>query len=96
MTGAYYVASAFHLSSFYVVLFAIFILVIAGTANIFGLQVSGNLAIIISSMLVALLLSAIVVAVPHMQWYHFRPFAPSGWKEIGTALTMMFWLFFGW
>lgn len=96
LTGAYYLASAFHLSSFYVVLFAILILVMAGTANIFGLRVSGKLAIVISSMLVMLLLSTIVIAVPHMQWHHFRPFAPSGWNEIGTALMMMFWLFFGW
>lgn len=96
LTGAYYLAAAFQLSNMYVLGFAVIMLISAGVFNYLGMQVSAGFSIILSSILVSLLLIAIGFSIPHVELHHFSPFAPFGWKEIGTAITMMFWLFFGW
>lgn len=96
LTGAFYVSLAFGLSHFYTILIAVFILMIAGISNFYGVSVSGKLALILSGCLLILLLVTIIVSIPSIRWENFIPFAPNGWFSVGSAITVIFWSFFGW
>lgn len=96
LTGAFYISDAFGLSSFKASLVAISILAIAGVSNYYGVNVSGKVALILNTILLVLLLSAVLVSLPDIQWGNFFPFAPNGWFSVGSAMTVIFWSFFGW
>src|SRR5699024_2088830 len=53
-------------------------------------------ALILSAMLLVLLLSAVFVSLPNIQWGNFTPLIPNGWFSIGSTVTVIFWAFFGW
>ena len=44
----------------------------------------------------ALLLVAVVTALPHSRAEHWTPFAPHGWLAIGTAASLLMFSFIGW
>jgi amino acid efflux transporter len=96
LTGAYYVSMAFHFSQTGTILTALLILFCGGIANYYGLQISGKLSLVLSSLLLLLLIVAMIFTLPRVQWGHFTPFLPYGWLPIGSAITMIFWSFFGW
>lgn len=96
LTGAFYVSQAFGFSNLAATLTAVFILAIAGVANYYGLHISGKVALILSSLLLILLVAAVFVSLPRIQWANFIPFAPNGWFSVGSAITVIFWSFFGW
>ncbi|SET16789.1 amino acid/polyamine/organocation transporter, APC superfamily [Oceanobacillus limi] len=96
LTGAFYVSQAFGYSHLETTVTAIFILVIAGVSNYYGVNVSGKVALILSSLLLILLLATIFVSIPRVQWGNFSPFVPNGWFSVGSAVTFIFWSFFGW
>lgn len=96
LTGAFYVSNAFGFSHVETALIAVSILAIAGISNYYGVNVSGKVALILSSCLLILLLLAVIVALPSVQLTNFSPFVPNGWYSSGTAITVIFWSFFGW
>ncbi len=96
LTGAFYISQAFGLSHFESTITAIFILVIAGIFNYYGVNVSSKVAVILSSLLLILLVSAVLVSFTRIQWENFTPFVPNGWFSVGSAITVIFWSFFGW
>ncbi|MEI3606159.1 amino acid permease [Pseudogracilibacillus sp. SE30717A] len=96
LTGAYYVSQAFGFSNVTTTVIAILILVIAGAFNYYGVNVSGKVALILSTLLLILLLVAVCVSLPRIQWGNFTPIAPNGWFSVGSAITIIFWSFFGW
>ncbi|WP_163580539.1 APC family permease [Gracilibacillus saliphilus] len=96
LTGAFYISQAFGLSHFESTITAIFILVIAGVFNYYGVNVSSKVAVILSSLLLILLVSAVLVSFTRIQWGNFTPFVPNGWFSVGSAITVIFWSFFGW
>ncbi|MDQ0351573.1 amino acid efflux transporter [Alkalibacillus filiformis] len=96
LTGAFYVSQAFAFSHFETVIIAVFILVSAGLFNYHGVKVSGKVALILSTLLLILLVLTIIVSLPRIQWDNFTPFVPNGWFSLGTAVTIIFWSFFGW
>ncbi|SDM71078.1 amino acid efflux transporter [Sediminibacillus halophilus] len=96
LTGAYYVSQAFGLSGGETTVIAISILGIAGASNYYGVNVSGKVALILSSLLLILIVVAILVSLPRIQWANFTPFVPNGWFSVGSAITVIFWSFFGW
>ncbi|MCP3027069.1 APC family permease [Halobacillus sp. A5] len=96
LTGAFYVSSAFELSHLQSVLVAVSILLIAGITNYLGIEVSGKVALIISSCLLSLLVITVLLSLPKVQLLHFSPFVSKGWPSIGTAITVIYWAFFGW
>ncbi|WP_233880763.1 APC family permease [Virgibacillus halodenitrificans] len=96
LTGAFYFSQAFDLSDFSRVWIAILILVIAGLANYNGMKVSGKVAFIFSTALFLLLILTVVASLPYIDLAHFQPIAPNGWYSVGTAITVIFWAFFGW
>jgi amino acid efflux transporter len=66
------------------------------TANVFGLRVSGRLALVLAGVLATMLLAAAVTSLPHAQWDNLRPFAPYGWSAVATAAALLVWSFSGW
>ncbi|MBO0995614.1 APC family permease [Bacillus sp. SD088] len=96
LTGAYYLGNALGFSQIQISFSALFILAIAGITNYFGIQVSGKIALLLSGCLFLLLVTAIVLAIPSISWNQFVPFFPSGSSSIGSAITVIFWAFFGW
>ena len=96
LTGAFYISQAFGFSDLARTLIAFIILVIAGIANYNGIKVSGKVALIISGCLLLMLTITIIISIPSIRLENFTPFASNGWYSIGTAITVIFWAFFGW
>jgi amino acid efflux transporter len=65
-------------------------------ANAFGLRVSGRLQLGLGALLVALILLATTVSLPHARTANLHPFAPHGWLAVGSAATILVWSFAGW
>lgn len=96
LTGAYYVGSFLGFDRGATFLLAIAMLVLAGGANLWGLRVSGKLALILSAGIVCMLAIAALVALPHMHAANWVPFAPHGYVAVGSTAVLIFYAFFGW
>lgn len=96
LTGAYYIADALHLGRDTTFLIAAAILIGAIIPNLYGLRVSGRLALLLSASVALLLLIATLASIPRMQAAHWAPFAPHGLSAIGQAGVLIFFAFFGW
>ena len=64
--------------------------------NLGGVRVSGKLQLGLAVLLVTLLLTATVTALPHARLANLHPFAPHGWLAIGPAAAVLVWGFAGW
>jgi amino acid efflux transporter len=73
---------------------AMFALVLA--ANTAGLRVSSGAQLALSGVLVAVVLLAVGTVLPGHATDGWTPFAPEGWWAVGTAASLLMWLFFGW
>ncbi|MGW2475141.1 APC family permease [Streptomyces sp. NPDC001665] len=96
LAGANYVVAVLGLSSDAAYGAAAVILAAAVLANYAGLQVSGRLQLLLVGLLVLLLVSATVLAMPHVETTHFTPFLPNGWFSVGSAALVLFYAFSGW
>jgi amino acid efflux transporter len=65
-------------------------------ANSLGLRVSSMLQLWLSSLLIAVIVVAVGVALPSHAGDNWRPFAPHGAWAVGTAASILVWLFVGW
>jgi amino acid efflux transporter len=65
-------------------------------ANAFGLRVSSGFQLVLASVLVVVIASAIATALPSRGGEGWHPFAPHGWWAVGTAANILVWLFVGW
>ncbi|MGW4462024.1 APC family permease [Micromonospora sp. NPDC004704] len=72
------------------------LIVVVTVTNALGLRVSGRVQLVLASLLVALLLTAVLAALPHLRWDNLRPFAPHGWLAVGPAAALLVWSFAGW
>lgn len=73
---------------------AMFVAVLA--VNAVGVRLSSGLQLGLSGVHVAVIALAVVVAVPSRIGDHWTPFAPQGWVGVGTAASILMWLFIGW
>jgi amino acid efflux transporter len=73
---------------------AMFAAVVA--ANALGLRIASGLQVVLSSALVGAVLVAVLAALPSHGSHGWRPFAPHGWWAIGSAASILMWLFIGW
>ncbi|MFG3701553.1 amino acid permease [Micromonospora sp. NPDC047620] len=64
--------------------------------NLIGLHLSGRLHLMLTGGLCALLVTVIVVAVPHIAASRFTPFAPQGLTGIASAAAVLFVAICGW
>ena len=67
-----------------------------GAANAFGLHTTARLQLGLAGLLAALLLVAIVTALPESRAENWTPFAPHGWAAVGTAASLLMFSFIGW
>ena len=65
-------------------------------ANTFGLHATARLQLGLAGLLAALLLVAIVTALPESRAENWTPFAPHGWSAVGTAASLLMFSFIGW
>ena len=96
LMGGYYVADLTGASSHVAIMVALAIVAVVLVSNALGLRVSAPLQLMLSSILVAVLATAIAFALPTLRGARWLPFAPHGWWAIGTAANLLIWLFVGW
>ena len=65
-------------------------------ANAAGLRATARLQLGLAGVLAALVLVAIVTALPESRAEHWTPFAPHGWAAVGTAASLLMLSFIGW
>ena len=65
-------------------------------ANAFGVRASARLQLGLAGVLAALLLVAVVSALPESRAEHWTPFAPHGWSAVGEAASLLMLSFIGW
>ncbi|SDH86265.1 APC family permease [Alteribacillus bidgolensis] len=96
LTGSYYLGNAFGFSQTEIMVSALLMLFIAGATNYYGIRVSGKVALLLSGCLFFLLVITIFLSLPSVSLNQFTPFFPHGSGSIGSAITVIFWAFFGW
>ena len=65
-------------------------------ANVAGVRTTARLQLAFTGVLAALLVVAIVTALPESRSEHWTPFAPHGWAAVGTAASLLMFSFIGW
>jgi amino acid efflux transporter len=96
LIGGYYVAELLNAGRAGAVVGAAGMIAAVGTANAFGLHATARLQLALAGLLAALLLVAVVTALPHTDAQNWQPFAPHGWGAVGTAASLLMLSFIGW
>jgi amino acid efflux transporter len=96
MFGGAYVAAAFGGGAWTVIGTAAALVFTVTFANALGVTVSGRLQLMLSALLVALLLAAVIASAPHARAENLHPFAPHGWFAVLPAAALLVWSFAGW
>lgn len=96
LTGGYYVTEALGLGPSWGYAVAAIILGIAVLANCLGTQISARAQVALAVGVAAILILAIVAAVPTMDTSRLHPFAPHGLGGVGQAVIVLFFAFAGW
>ncbi|WP_053960198.1 amino acid permease [Sulfobacillus thermosulfidooxidans] len=96
LIGAGYLGALCHWPEADVVLVAAGLLATALLVNYFGIQFSGWAATAVVVAISALLLMAVMSALPHMKALAFVPFLPHGWWPVGQSVALLYWAFVGW
>ncbi len=65
-------------------------------ANAFGLKTTARLQLGMAGVLAALLLVAVLTALPETRAENWTPFAPHGWAAVGSAASVLMLSFIGW
>lgn len=94
--GGQYVAHTIGGGGRTTLLVAAVLLLAAFASNTVGLRVSGRVQLALVGLLTALLLIAVVTALPHARTHNLTPFAPHGWTAVGQAASLLFFTFAGW
>jgi amino acid efflux transporter len=94
--AAEYVGDAFGGGHATVVITAVALLVGVAAANAAGVHASARLQLALAGVLLALMVAAVVVSLPHATWSNLHPFAPRGWAAIIDAGGLLVWSFAGW
>ena len=96
LAGGYYVAELLGTGRDGAVVAAAGMMGIVAVANSIGLHVTARLQLGLAGVLAALLLVAVVSALPESRAEHWTPFAPHGWGAVGTAASLLMLSFIGW
>ncbi|KQY94907.1 amino acid permease [Paenibacillus sp. Root52] len=96
LTGAGYMTAALGLGEGARIAIAAMMLTVGLLINIVGMQLAGKVQIGVVIAIVAVLIMTFILAVPHLNSNHFKPFVPQGWISVGQAGAILFWCFNGW
>jgi amino acid efflux transporter len=94
--GADYAGSVVGLNHTEITLIAALILTSSVLLHVRGIELASWIQVIITVLIAAMLVIAIVAALPHVHWSNFRPFMPHGFASVGLAAVLTFWCFVGW
>jgi amino acid efflux transporter len=96
LTGAGYLCAAMGWGQNVQLAIAIVIVVIGLLTNLVGMKIAGQIQIAVVASIIAVLVTAILGAMPHMKAANFTPFLPHGWIRVGQAAAILYWCFIGW
>jgi amino acid efflux transporter len=96
LVGGFYVADLTGSGTAVAVVAAAAMFALVLCANAFGVRVSSGVQLALSAVLVLVIALAVGVALPSRAGDNWTPFAPHGWWSIGTAASILVWLFIGW
>jgi amino acid efflux transporter len=95
LVGGFYVAELLGVGREAAVAGAVVMMGTVTVANLVGLRTSARLGLGLAALLAALLLVAVVTALPESRAEHWTPFAPHGWAAVGTAASLLMLSFIG-
>jgi amino acid efflux transporter len=96
LAGGFYVAELLGTGRDGAVVAAAGMMGVVAVANAVGLHVTARLQLGLAGLLAALLLVAVITALPQSQASNWTPFAPHGWGAVGTAASLLMLSFIGW
>ena len=96
MVGGFYVAELLGAGREAAVVAAAGMIAAVVAANARGVHTTARLQQGLAGLLAALLLVAVVSALPESRAEHWTPFAPHGWGAVGTAASLLMLSFIGW
>jgi amino acid efflux transporter len=96
MFGGGYVSAALGGGTRTTLITAALIIAAVALANAGGLRIAGRIQLALAGLLILLLVTATVSALPHAHLRNLHPFAPHGWSAIGPAAAVLMWGFAGW
>jgi amino acid efflux transporter len=96
MFGGGYVSAALGGGMRTMLITAALLIAAVSLANAGGLRIAGRIQLALAGLLVLLLVTATVFALPHAHLRNLHPFAPHGWSAIGPAAAVLMWGFAGW
>ena len=96
MVGGFYVAELLGAGREAAVVAAGGMIAAVVAANARGVHTTARLQLGLAGVLAALLLVAVVSALPESRAEHWTPFAPHGWSAVGTAASLLMLSFIGW
>ncbi|MET1248917.1 amino acid permease [Sporolactobacillus sp. STCC-11] len=96
LTGAYYLNNLVPTSRWGTVSIAVLILVTSLLLHVRGIDLSAKVSVAVICVIFTLLVTAVIVAFPHVQSSSFMPFVPHGWFSVGSASVVIFFSFVGW
>lgn len=96
MVGGFYVAELLGAGREAAVVAAAGMIATVVLANARGVHTTARLQLALAGVLAALLLVAVVSALPSSRAEHWTPFAPHGWGAVGTAASLLMLSFIGW
>lgn len=94
--GGAYVAVALGAGPEVAVWVSVVMLAVTTATNMAGLRLSGRFQLALSSILAALVVSAVLVSAPKANTSNLTPFLPHGWAGVGAAAILLVWSFAGW
>ena len=96
LIGGYYVADLTGSGTSVAVAAGVVMFAVVLVTNALGLRLSSAFQLALSATLVVVMAVAIAVALPTHGGDNWTPFAPHGWLAVGTAASILVWLFIGW
>ena len=96
MVGGFYVAELLGAGREAAVVAAAGMIAAVVATNARGVHTTARLQLGLAGVLAALLLVAVVSALPESRAEHWTPFAPHGWGSVGTAASLLMLSFIGW
>ncbi|GIJ32550.1 APC family permease [Micromonospora sediminimaris] len=94
--GAAYVEAAVGGGTPTVAVTAALLMVAVTATNHAGVQLAGRVQLALAGALVAFLLLAVLLSLPHADAANLTPFAPHGLPAVGPAAALLMWSFVGW
>src|SRR5687768_880116 len=96
MVGGFYVAELLGAGREATVVAAAGMIAAVVAVNAAGVRSTARLQLGLAGVLAALLLVAVVSALPESRAENWTPFAPHGWGAVGTAASLLMLSFIGW